>query len=151
MKAILACDEAGGIGLNGSLPWPRISEDLQRFRKLTTGQTVIMGRGTWEAPDMPHPLPKRINVVVSRSRIEDLPDTVIHLGELPKNLPDAWVIGGAKLFLSALPHITELHLTRVPDNYNCDTTIDLKWITNNFSLEREEKYTNHTYQIWRRL
>lgn len=153
MRAILACDEEGGIGLNGSLPWPKISEDLQRFRRLTSGERVVMGRGTWEAPDMPHPLPNRLNIVVSSTDIE-LPESVLHARDietarvLAKN---GWVIGGAKLFVAMLPHITELHLTRVTGIFRCDTHINLHYITNQFRLTHDTPYPDHTYQIWQRL
>lgn len=151
MRAILACDNAGGIGLNGSLPWPKISEDLKRFRRLTSGGTVIMGRNTWEAPDMPHPLPNRLNVVVSTQRL-NLPSNVIHLTNIDHldRFKGAWIIGGAKLLQDTLPLIKELHLSRVPGTFNCDTFIDLAYITGLFTLTHQTVYNDHTYEIWQR-
>ena len=49
MKAILAMTPNGGIGLNNQLPWDSLEGDLKRFKELTTGQTIVMGRSTWES------------------------------------------------------------------------------------------------------
>ncbi len=72
-EIILACDSKRGIGLNGSIPWPTIPEDMKRFKKITTFNssdkvnTVIMGRKTWDSlPNNAKPLTKRINCIISR-------------------------------------------------------------------------------------
>jgi dihydrofolate reductase len=149
MKAILACDADGGIGKNGSLPWPRISEDLKRFKELTTKQTVIMGRNTWEAPDMPHPLPNRANIIITSKKLE-VPPGVITMKAYPTAIKHGWIIGGAALLSSTIQYVDELHLTRVNGTYDCDTFIDVAHLINNFALFHEEVYTVYTYQIWRR-
>lgn len=149
MKAILACDINGGIGLNGSMPWNKLDGDLPRFKKLTENSTVIMGRGTWESTDMPTPLPNRTNVVVSSKNIK-LPQGVWkapncdHLDQWH----NAWLIGGAKLFNSMLDKIRAVWLTRVPENYNCDTSIDLLQLEYKFRLLSEEQFSDHSLQIW---
>lgn len=149
MKAIIACDADGGIGKNGSLPWPRITEDLKRFKELTTQQTVIMGRNTWEAPDMPHPLPNRANIIISSKKLE-VPAGVIVMSEYPSAIKHGWIIGGARLLESTIQYVDELHLTRVIGTFDCDTFVDIAHITNNFVLSSEIVYNNHIYQIWRR-
>ena len=63
IKAIFAVDSNGGIAKNGIMPWPRDPSDLKRFKNLTTGHAIIMGKKTWDAVDMPSPLPNRYNVV----------------------------------------------------------------------------------------
>ena len=60
IKAILACDDYGGVSKNGTLPWPNNSTDLQWFKSNTAGHVVVMGSTTWDDPHMPRPLPKRL-------------------------------------------------------------------------------------------
>ena len=72
IKAILACDDYGGVSKNGTLPWPHNSTDLKWFKENTAEQVVVMGSTTWEDPHMPRPLPKRINVLAT-SRKDDYP------------------------------------------------------------------------------
>lgn len=97
------------------LPW-HIPEDLKHFRRLTTGRPIIMGRSTYEA--IGRPLPKRRNLVLSRSVTE------IEGAEVFADLPSALtaarvdgavpiIIGGASLYAEALPLVTTIHLTRV--------------------------------------
>jgi dihydrofolate reductase len=69
IAAILASTNTGGIGLNGTLPWPKHSEDLKWFKEHTSNQIVVMGRKTWDDPMMPKPLPNRINCVVSSNPV----------------------------------------------------------------------------------
>ena len=59
IKAIFATDKFGGMGFNGTLPWPHHSEDLSYFREQTKGHIVVMGRNTWDDPKMPKPLKDR--------------------------------------------------------------------------------------------
>ncbi len=108
----------GAIGRNGSLPW-HLSEDLRHFRRLTEGHVVIMGRKTWES--IGRPLPRRTNVVLSRSRSFQLPQGVLTAGSLPEALrlsaaygDDApRIIGGAQVYRQTLPLAEELWITRV--------------------------------------
>ncbi len=152
MKAIIAVDDKGGLGKDGCMPWPKISLDLQRFKALTENGIVVMGRGTWESTDIPKPLPKRRNVVISSRDDLDLPNDVIHMynTDLLDGIPTAWIIGGAKLIDSVFDKIDEIYLTRVPGNYNCDTRIDLGRIAKEFNLEKQQDFEDHTFQYWTR-
>jgi dihydrofolate reductase len=68
---LAAFDEERGLGKDNSIPW-RLPEDMKRFKELTTGQTCIMGRKTWESlPKKFRPLPDRVNYVVSRTYFQD--------------------------------------------------------------------------------
>lgn len=138
LRAILACDALGGIARNGVMPWPHNRQDLQHFKQLTSGHTVVMGRRTWEAPDMPTPLPKRTNIVVTRDPSYSAEgatvihtDTTDHLTNLAKS-NTVYVIGGAELVVSLLDHISILHLTRISGNYDCDTFLPLDRIQAQF-------------------
>lgn len=114
MKLIVAIDRRGGIGRHGDLLY-HISADLRRFKALTSGHTVIMGRKTFES--LPKgALPNRRNLVVSRNASYKAPgaETFITLeSALASAEGEAFVIGGAQIYRSALPLADELLLTIV--------------------------------------
>ena len=100
MKLIVACDPKGGIGYKNKLPWSKIEGDLPRFKELTTGKVILMGRNTWDSLPK-RPLPNRINVVVTRKDIEGV-TTLTGLPERDNmDLSDVWLIGGAQLINSS--------------------------------------------------
>jgi dihydrofolate reductase len=121
--AIVAAVAANGvIGHGLAMPW-RLPADLRRFRALTTGHTVIMGRRTWES--LPHALPGRQNIVVSSQRdlrldgalvVHSL-DSAIGAATLPAPL---FVIGGAVLYAATLPRAATLYLTEIAQAYAGD-------------------------------
>ena len=152
MKLILACDPDGGIGYQNRLPWTNIRGDLPRFKRLTDGQNVIMGRNTWDS--LPKkPLPGRLNFVVSSSELEAEHHNVIRVPDIKFNQPDDeefWIIGGAKLVETSWKNIDEIHLTKVYDHYTCDTFIDLLYIESNFTRTWSEIFPDHAYEIWKR-
>ena len=117
----------GVIGADGGLPW-HLPEDLARFKALTMGATVVMGRVTWESlPDSVRPLPGRRNVVLTRQ--EDwLAEgaEVVHSAEqaLAAVSPGepVWVIGGASVYQTCLPYalravVTEIDVEVAGDTY----------------------------------
>ena len=114
----------GVIGNQGSLPW-RIPEDMARFRELTSGSTVVMGRLTWESlPARFRPLPGRRNVVVTRDRGYDAPGAVV-AGSIEQALQgadtDVWVAGGAAVYAATLPIAHRLLITDVDGEWRGDT------------------------------
>jgi dihydrofolate reductase len=149
MKLIVACDPSGGIGYNNKLPWSKIEGDLPRFKELTTGKVILMGRNTWESLPK-QPLPNRINVVVSS---KDIPD-ITTLTSLPArdtmDLADVWLIGGAKLINSSWHLIDEVHLSRTFAEYTCDTFINVVKLEQEFMCWFKEQHTDHSYEIWKR-
>lgn len=115
LSLIWAMAENGVIGRKGDLPWS-LPDDLARFKALTEGHTVIMGRHTWESLWI-RPLPGRTNIVVSR-RHDFAPEgahVVRSLGAALALAPteEVFCIGGAGLFLKALPFATRLEMTLV--------------------------------------
>lgn len=125
LSLIVAMAENRVIGRDNALPW-HISADLQRFRQVTMGKAVIMGRRTWES--IGRPLPGRHCIVVSRDpRFE--PDCI----EVARSLEAAvkaaegggtdgtFVIGGAALYEQALPHASRIYLTQVHAEVDGDT------------------------------
>ena len=152
MKLILACDPNGGIGYQNKLPWTNIRGDLPRFKRLTDGQNVIMGRNTWDS--LPKkPLPGRLNFVVSSSELEAEHHNVIRVPDMEFNQPDDvefWIIGGAKLVETSWKNIDEIHLTKVYDHYACDTFIDLLYVEHNYVRTYSEIFPDHVYEIWKK-
>jgi len=151
LKAILACELYGGLGANGSMPWPKQQKDLQRFKDLTLNTTVMMGRGTWESKGMPKPLPNRKNIVVTTQENYPLPEGVDAINLNDDIMPDVdWLIGGAALVESLWEQITELHLTRLRAAYECDKWLDLEKLESEFRLVHDQMCLTHNYQIWER-
>ncbi len=123
LEIVAAVARNGVIGAGGGLPW-RLPEDLKRFRALTRGHAVVMGRRTWES--LPGPLADRQNIVVTShasyvapgARIVPGLDEALRAVELP---PPAFCIGGAVLYREALPRASALHLTEIARDYDGDT------------------------------
>jgi len=119
---IAAVATNGVIGADNRLPW-RLAEDLRRFRALTTGHAVIMGRKTWES--LARALPERQNIVVTRQRgyvaagaeIAGSFDQAIALVRLPEPV---FCIGGEELFREALPRAQRLYLTEIARDFDGD-------------------------------
>ena len=139
---LFAVDENGGVSNQGSMPWNSISEDLKWFRETTLNQVVVMGHKTWESKDMPKPLPKRLNVVISNSPTITNANVVLR-GKVPEMLrfveleyadKDIYVIGGVNILLQAKPKLKKLFLTRIPGIYEADTQIDLDSFLDGFIL-----------------
>ena len=119
---IAAVARNGVIGANNALPW-KLPADLARFRALTTGHAVIMGRKTWQS--LGRPLKHRQNVVVTRdvSFAAEGADVAASLGEALARctLPaPAFCIGGAQLYAEALPLATLMYLTEIDRDFEGD-------------------------------
>jgi dihydrofolate reductase len=113
LSLIWAQSSSGVIGRDNGIPW-RVPEDMERFKVLTMGHAVIMGRLTWESlPAKFRPLPGRENVVVSRqvAYMAEGAEVVASLEDAPLN--DAWVIGGSQIYGLALPLATRCEITEV--------------------------------------
>jgi dihydrofolate reductase len=123
LSLIVAIAENGVIGREGKLPW-RLGSDLRRFRKLTMGHPLIIGRKTFVA--IGKPLDGRDSIVVSRSNLSLVLNshvfgassleealTIARTRAKARSVKEAFVIGGAELFEAALPHANRIYLTRV--------------------------------------
>lgn len=119
---VVAVARNGVIGKDNKLPW-HFKTDLQYFKRLTTGSTVIMGRKTFES--IGRALPGRKNFVLSRSprppagTVQFFTSLVEALAQV--TTPAAFVIGGAELFQETLPLIDGVYLTRIDAEYEGDT------------------------------
>jgi dihydrofolate reductase len=130
--AVLAADLDWGIGKVNGLPWPRLSGDLQHFKRITSDgpSAVIMGRKTWESAEVAgRPLPNRLNLVVTRHLV--VPDGVLAVTSLDLALAavpagvSAFVVGGAGLFREAFVHpaLRWIYLTRIEGHFACDVVV----------------------------
>lgn len=107
----------GVIGRGNDLPW-RLSADLRRFKELTMGHHLVMGRKTWES--IGRPLPGRVMVVISRSRPQ-VPSGVVLVESIPQALEvarragddEVFVVGGGEIYRQTLELADRLYLTRV--------------------------------------
>jgi dihydrofolate reductase len=112
-KAIAAMSENRVIGQGSKIPW-HLPEDFKWFKKMTTGQIVVMGRKTFES--IGKPLPNRTTVILSRSRFH-VPgvQTLSELGQLDpdRETRDIFICGGAEIYAQALPLCSDLYLTLV--------------------------------------
>lgn len=145
LAIIVAMSQNRTIGINNTLPW-RIPADLQRFKQLTMGHHIIMGRKTFDS--IGKPLPGRTSVIVSRDRRLSLPGcTVMH------SLPEAiaacaqdskiFIIGGADIYAQTLDIVDTLHITEIQKEVAGDATFPVF----DKSLWRETARETHTQKI----
>ena len=115
MQAIVAVSQSWGIGKDGRLLF-RLSADLRRFKALTTGRTVVMGRKTLQSLPGGKGLPNRRNLVLSR-RMDYDPENAEVVTSVEALLrtagEDAFVIGGQQVYEQLLPHCERVHVTKV--------------------------------------
>lgn len=126
MNLIVACDQEWQIGRAGELLF-RISDDLKRFKALTTGHPVILGRKTLMTFPGGKPLPNRANVILSRNPDYTCPGAVVvhNLHELADELErlgddEAYVIGGADVYRQLLSYCSQAFVTRVQKRFEAD-------------------------------
>lgn len=124
ISIIAALGEQNEIGKNNELLW-HISDDLKRFKKITTGHPVIMGRNTFLSLPV-HPLPKRRNIVIT-----DVPEESFEGCEMAASIEDAmylvaeddeaFIMGGGSIYKQFLKHADKLYLTKVHASFDADT------------------------------
>jgi dihydrofolate reductase len=115
LEIVVAVARNGVIGSRNQLPW-HLPDDLKRFKRLTLGHPVLMGRRTWES--IGRPLPGRQNIVISRTQGYEAPGATVVAGleaaiAAAGAAPVVSVIGGAELFRLCLPRASVLHLTEI--------------------------------------
>jgi dihydrofolate reductase len=153
---VWAQSTSGVIGRNGDIPW-QVPEDLARFKQVTVGHTVVMGRRTWDSlPARVRPLPGRRNVVLSRQAGFEADGAEV-VGSLDTALtdPEAWVIGGAQIYLLALPRATRCEVTEIEIDLQRDDedalapVLDETWLgeTGEWQVSRSGlRYRFHSYR-----
>jgi len=152
---IVAAADNGVIGRDNALPW-HLPDDLKRFKRLTLGKPIVMGRKTFES--IGRALPGRQNIVVTRdANYHREGVTVVHtLDEAvaaANGAPEIMVIGGAELFRWFLPRATRVHLTRVHADVAGDVvwpTLDDTWrLMESEPHAADERHTAPmTFEVW---
>tara|TARA_R110000851_G_scaffold317849_1_gene481494 strand:- start:828 stop:1307 length:480 start_codon:yes stop_codon:yes gene_type:complete len=126
MKAITACTRQLGIGYQGEMPW-HIKEELQLFRQITTGNTVIMGRKTFQSIGHKE-LPNRRNIILTRDMGYDIEYGVecAHSKSSIIDSDDIFIIGGAEIYSLFLDQITDFYISFIKSDYKTDTKLSFK-------------------------
>lgn len=123
ISIIVAASENGVIGMQGEMPW-RLSSDLKRFKALTMGKPIIMGRLTFES--IGKALPGRQNIVISSQEdyaaegcdvVKSISDAIATAGEAQEIM----IIGGGEIYKQCLPLADRVYLTRVHTDVDGDT------------------------------
>jgi dihydrofolate reductase len=154
ISLIAAVSENGVIGVDNKLPW-YIPDDLKRFKELTSGNVVIMGRKTYES--IGKPLPNRINIVVSRNKELNIPGCLV-VNSMTQAIQkagtdkDIFVIGGGEVYRKSIKFADRIYLTKVHQEVEGDTTfpeIDTGFGWSEISKEEKEGFSYITYEYFR--
>lgn len=158
VRGIVAVAHNQVIGDGKALLWNH-PEDLKRFKRLTLGDSVIMGRNTFDS--LPKPLSGRLNIVVTSRDIPDIPGVIKatsvkkaldaakkfnNLSDLPR---ECWVIGGASIYKQAMPHISSFEITVVPDKV--EGSVKFPGLSGMWKCSRTEAYSKLIFQTWDRV
>ena len=138
LTAVVAMTPSGVIGRDGDMPW-RLRQDLRRFKSLTMGGVLVMGRKTYES--IGRPLPGRRTVVVTRQtewksdgvEVASSPEeAVAGVGE-----DSGFVVGGAEIYKALLPKCDRVYLTRVWSSIEGDTRLVCDWA--DFAVREQQR------------
>lgn len=159
VSLIVAVSENNVIGRDGHLPW-HLSLDLKRFKSITTGHSIVLGRKNYE--DIGRPLPNRTNYVLSRNESFNAPGCIVckgleeamHAAE-EANETECFVIGGACIYKIAMPFVKKIYLTRVHANVEGDVFFPSmgdgfrKVSEENFPADEKNDFPT-TFEVWER-
>lgn len=146
ISIIVAMSQNRVIGKNNQIPW-HISEDLKRFKKITMGHPIVMGRKTFES--IGKPLPGRENIVLTKNLNYHPPGvTVVHSfnkvlsrqstsPEPRVPSPEIFVIGGAEIYRLAFPHCTKIYLTKILKDAEGNTYFPITDLEKDFKVVEE--------------
>ncbi|NNE04013.1 MAG: dihydrofolate reductase [Eudoraea sp.] len=158
---IAAAADNNAIGKDNDLLW-HLPNDFKRFKALTTGHMIIMGRKTFES--FPKPLPKRTHIIITRDETYTVPYPdcfIVHsLEEALQMVADeelAFIIGGGEIYTQSLPFSDTIELTRVHADYSADTYFpeipEEEWtLVNEEHHAKDDKHAvAFTYQTYKRI
>lgn len=142
ISAVVVVDAQNGIGKNNQL-LVHFPADLKRFKKITSGHTIIMGRKTFES--MGKALPNRRNIVISRQAdlsLEgaEITNSINSALQLCKTDEEVFIIGGAEIFKQSLPLIDRIYLTRIHKSFEADTFFPEIDKSNNWEVIENEDF-----------
>lgn len=153
---IAAVAENNALGQNNDLLW-HLPNDFKRFKQITSGHTIIMGRKTFES--FPKPLPNRTHIVISRQE-KNLPEGCILVKDIEKAIAfcptneDIFIIGGGEIYKQSILMADKLDITRVHHSFEADVffpEIDLnvwKLVAEEFHSKDEKHLFDYTFQTF---
>ena len=153
LSIVVAMDSNRLIGKDNGLPW-RLPADLAFFKKLTTGNTILMGRKTFDS--IGRPLPNRRNIVITRNADIEITDCeVVNSIEkallLAQSETEVMVIGGAKLYQQILPIADRLYITQVEGEFDGDTYFphydEDDWLEVSCESHQPDEKNKHAYHF----
>lgn len=156
ISIVVAVSLNNAIGYRGRLPWNNLSADMKRFKDLTMGHAVIMGRKTWESlPSRFRPLPGRKNIILSRSYQHSEGYIIAHSLEDALDCvdpeEDLFVIGGKEIYQLTLPHASRIYMTIVHGIFNADTHFSdfllFEWERKEFQSFPADEKNLHPYSF----
>jgi dihydrofolate reductase len=124
LTIIVAAGENNAIGKDNALIW-HLSDDLKRFKALTNGHHIIMGRKTFES--FPKPLPNRVHIVITKQKNYQVPKDVIVVNSLEEAITHSkkdvqpFIIGGGEIYKQAMALADKIELTRIHEKFKADT------------------------------
>jgi dihydrofolate reductase len=153
---IAAAGSNNELGKDNDLVW-HLPKDFKRFKKLTTGHHIIMGRKTFQS--FPKPLPNRVHIVITRNTDYHPEGAIIvhsmtEALELAKNDPQIFIIGGGEIYKLGMKIADKIELTRVNSSFEADTFFpeipsdDWKLISEEFHLKDEKHKFDFSYQTF---
>jgi|CXWK01.1.fsa_nt_gi dihydrofolate reductase len=147
---IVAADSNGAIGLNGEMPWKKLTADLQFFKNTTMHHWCILGRKTYNALGN-RALPGRKFIVVTRDNTFTAADSIIansivsamNMNEI-KNEEEVFILGGGEIYKQAIPMVNRIYLTRIHSTFEGDTYFFIpdpeNWeVVSRMDYEQDEK------------
>ena len=156
ISLIAAASANNVIGNRGELPW-RLPRDLKRFKEVTTGKPIVMGRLTWES--IGRPLPNRQNIVISRNPDFEAPGCDIVASpddalDMAGRVDEIMIIGGGQLYREFLPRAQRIYMTRVAVEITGDTyfpeLVDCEWHESSreaFAIDSKHSYAIEIFQL----
>ncbi len=156
ISLVVAVAKNGVIGAKNDLPW-YLPEDLKRFKSITNGHIVLMGRRTYESivKRLGKPLPNRTNIVITRQTDYEVPPEVKLFASIPEALAtfpdkDIFVIGGAEIFKETIGLADKIYMTHVERDVEGDVYFpEVDW--SKWKLIKEEKRDGFKFADYERL
>ena len=151
---VVAVSENNVIGNNGDIPW-HIPADMKLFKQITTGNTVIMGRRTYESlPDSYRPLPNRNNIVVSTtlSTTDDFQACSSYDDALAASIgygTDVFIIGGQSLYEKSMPDVDVMYISHVHGEFEGDTFFP-EFNIEDWKVDNFERFKDFDHVVYRR-
>jgi len=140
INALFAADQFGGMGLNGTLPWPHNSSDLKQFKRLTDGHVIVMGRRSWDDPKLPKPLAGRTVYVATTRPVQHATPikgdirTAVQAVQAQHLDQTVWVAGGPEILEQCQDLYDRIYLTHIKGVYKIDTKINLKSMLSGYRM-----------------